>query len=265
MIFFGALSLFFAATACYFFWQNRQNNLSARTLLDQEELLSQENRRLRSEVDRLQAEIAQVGDLLKTREEAIQQKQQKLEQAQTEKEGLAAEKQARENEQKAQKAAKEERERKLREAGRVPDVVMTKQDDRTTFTISTQALFKGFEPNLKEDGRNLLKKLLGNLKNELVDNELRVEAHSDNDPITGPAKERFPTNWDLSSSRAAAVVRFLVEQNAVPANRIVAVGHGDSRPLGDNSTKEGRAQNRRIELILEALPRSLQVSTPAPQ
>jgi chemotaxis protein MotB len=75
-----------------------------------------------------------------------------------------------------------------------------------------------------------------------------VEGHSDDRPIR---TARYPSNWELSSARAGAVVRWLTEQGGVPAHRIRALGLADTRPVDTNETVEGRARNRRVEILFE--------------
>jgi len=77
-----------------------------------------------------------------------------------------------------------------------------------------------------------------------------VEGHSDNLPIRGAA---FPSNWELSAARAGAVVRFLATHGLAPV-RLEAVGHADTRPVGDNTTEEGRRRNRRVEILVRTGP-----------
>jgi chemotaxis protein MotB len=72
-----------------------------------------------------------------------------------------------------------------------------------------------------------------------------VMGHTDNVQIS---TERFRSNWELSSARAAAVVTELLRLAPIPANRIIAQGMADTRPLASNATPEGRAQNRRVEV-----------------
>jgi len=76
---------------------------------------------------------------------------------------------------------------------------------------------------------------------------LRVDGHTDDVPLSGTG--RFRDNWELSTERATAVVKFLIE-NGVPANRLVAAGFGEYQPLDTEDTAEARARNRRIELKL---------------
>src|SRR5690606_32808416 len=76
---------------------------------------------------------------------------------------------------------------------------------------------------------------------------LRVDGHTDNIPLSGTG--RFRDNWELSTARAVAVVKFLIE-NGVPAERLVAAGFGEFQPLDPENTPEARSRNRRIELKL---------------
>ena len=75
---------------------------------------------------------------------------------------------------------------------------------------------------------------------------ISVEGHTDNVPI---ATEYFPSNWELSTARASNVVRRLVERKIEPGH-LRAVGHADTQPAADNAAPEGRARNRRVNLLL---------------
>jgi chemotaxis protein MotB len=77
-------------------------------------------------------------------------------------------------------------------------------------------------------------------------NDIEVEGHTDNLPIT---TSRYPSNWELSSARASSVVRLLIERG-VASVRLVAVGYADTRNISPNTTPEGRAQNRRVTLLI---------------
>jgi chemotaxis protein MotB len=69
-------------------------------------------------------------------------------------------------------------------------------------------------------------------------------------PIRASARSRFPSNWELSTARATAAVRFLTEIAGVDPRRLGAVGYGEFRPVADNTTPEGRARNRRIAITI---------------
>lgn len=77
--------------------------------------------------------------------------------------------------------------------------------------------------------------------------EIRVNGHSDNQPIH---TAQFDSNWELSTARAMSVLRLLVNDGGFDPTRISAAGFGEYRPLGDNSTPEGRRMNRRIDLVV---------------
>lgn len=77
---------------------------------------------------------------------------------------------------------------------------------------------------------------------------VQVEGHTDNVPIRS---EQFPSNWELSAARALVVVRLLTDLYGVPPSHIWATAYGEHRPVGDNGSPEGRAKNRRVEVVLQ--------------
>ncbi len=85
---------------------------------------------------------------------------------------------------------------------------------------------------------------------KLTDKQILIQGHTDNVPIGGVLKEKYPTNWELSVDRATHVVRFLQEKGGVPPEMLVAAGYGPYRPVASNESDDGRSQNRRIEIVL---------------
>lgn len=81
--------------------------------------------------------------------------------------------------------------------------------------------------------------------------DLRIEGHSDNLPIHNA---QFDSNWELSAARATHIARLFLELNAIPAERISAAGYAEYHPVASNSTAEGRAKNRRVDLVV--MPRT---------
>ncbi|MGX5175163.1 flagellar motor protein MotB [Aliikangiella sp. IMCC44653] len=77
--------------------------------------------------------------------------------------------------------------------------------------------------------------------------EIRVAGHTDNLPIDN---EYFRSNWELSGGRAASVTRELLKSGALDRNRFVITGYADTKPIADNTTRDGRAANRRVEIII---------------
>lgn len=109
--------------------------------------------------------------------------------------------------------------------------------------VKDVALFDVASDELREDSKPVLE-----LVNDLFGKSksvLSIEGHTDNVPI---ARMRFPSNWELSAARSAAVLRHFVGAG-LQKTRLSIAGYGDLRPIADNATDEGRAQNRRVEFV----------------
>ena len=119
---------------------------------------------------------------------------------------------------------------------------------RLVVKLASSILFDSGKTELKAEGQAALANLATALKS-LNDREFLVAGHTDNVPIK---TARFKTNWDLSTARAVEVVQFLITQGMTSSN-IGAAGYGENDPVADNSTEDGKAQNRRIEVILMPL------------
>jgi chemotaxis protein MotB len=78
-------------------------------------------------------------------------------------------------------------------------------------------------------------------------NPLRLEGHTDDVPIS---TAQFPSNWELSTARATNGLKYMLKNFDVDANKISATGYAEFRPIADNATTEGRARNRRVDLVL---------------
>ncbi|HHH38687.1 MAG TPA: hypothetical protein ENK50_03820 [Sedimenticola sp.] len=114
--------------------------------------------------------------------------------------------------------------------------------------MGEKILFDPGSAELKAAGRRLLAELARHLAGG--EGIISVEGHSDDRPI---ANGRFPSNWELSSGRAAAVSRFLIAAG-LQARRMRVVGYGSTRPLESNATPAGRARNRRVSLVVHLRP-----------
>ncbi|MAY56718.1 MAG: OmpA family protein [Pseudomonadota bacterium] len=113
-----------------------------------------------------------------------------------------------------------------------------------TLRIADNLLFDSGEAELRYEGMILISQLTEVL--EAFSGNISVEGHTDNIPISTP---RFPSNWELSSARAISVLRFL-ESDGIDPSRMRAIGYADTQPLQSNASAEGRAGNRRVELVL---------------
>jgi len=120
-------------------------------------------------------------------------------------------------------------------------------------TLVNELLFPEGGWTLDAKGEAALAKIAPTLAG-LQGQQIVVEGFTDNEPIGPALRARFPSNLELSSARADAVVRYLVAKG-VPQNIISAQGFGESRPVAGNDTAQGRAKNRRVEIVITAASR----------
>lgn len=97
--------------------------------------------------------------------------------------------------------------------------------------------------------------VLSQLAESLPQGPIRVEGHTDNVPIH---TQQFATNWELSSARATAIARFLLDHSELKPTEMAAAGYAEFHPVDNNSTEDGRAKNRRVDVILLSHPVSSQ-------
>jgi len=116
---------------------------------------------------------------------------------------------------------------------------------RIVINLPDNVLFATGHSIVNPEGQIALKQIAAVLK-EFSDRSFQVEGHTDNVPMKS---SRYPSNWELSTARALNVVHLMIEEG-VDAKNISASGFGEFQPRADNETKEGRALNRRIEIIM---------------
>ncbi len=114
-------------------------------------------------------------------------------------------------------------------------------------SFDSSLLFESGSAALKPEARKMLGEVSERLKPYSGRNLIQVEGHTDNVPI---ASAVYPSNWELSTARASAVVREMVKKHGFDPAYMSAAGFADSRPIADNKTTEGRQKNRRIDIIL---------------
>jgi len=128
----------------------------------------------------------------------------------------------------------------------IADAINSEVTERgLTIHIKDYALFESGKADLKSEAIVVLETVadeIGQIRNHVV-----VEGHTDNMPINTP---RFPSNWELSTARATNVLRFLVEKKNFTPDRISARGFGEYRPVASNATGNGRAKNRRVDIVI---------------
>jgi chemotaxis protein MotB len=128
------------------------------------------------------------------------------------------------------------------EAGQIE---LTELRGKMTVKMKDKVLFSSGSAALGKDGRSALQAVADALRN-VQGKTIRVEGHTDNVPTKGSG---FPSNWELSTARSLAVVRFL-QSAGVDPTKLAAAGYSEFQPVADNESPEGRSQNRRIEIVL---------------
>ena len=119
------------------------------------------------------------------------------------------------------------------------------EQGRIVINLPNNVLFKSGSANINAEGKEALAQIASVLS-QFSNRRFQIEGHTDNKPISSA---RFPSNWELSTSRALTVVHLLTDMDVIPEN-ISAAGFGEFRPRADNETEEGRQLNRRIEIIM---------------
>jgi chemotaxis protein MotB len=118
-------------------------------------------------------------------------------------------------------------------------------DGRMVLQLQTDILFSSGSAKLSDVGLATIQQV-GKLLSEIPDRRFQVEGHTDNVPIK---TKTYPSNWELASARAINVLTAMVDAG-MPANRLSAAAYADTRPTHSNDSEDGRAQNRRIDIVL---------------
>jgi chemotaxis protein MotB len=127
-------------------------------------------------------------------------------------------------------------------------VTISELKGKLTVNMLNAILFDSGKAEVKPEGMEVLQKVVDILKN-VTDKAIRIEGHTDNVLIVGELTRKYPTNWELSAARAINVTRYLQKQGIDPT-LLSAVAYGEFKPVASNDTEEGKAKNRRIEIIL---------------
>ena len=199
--------------------------------------------RLSNQIASLREQLRQIASALELQEQMTADKEQELEQVSRRLNTLLAERVNQLEQYQSEFFA------------RLRDILAGNENVRIVgdrFLLPSELLFASASAELGEEGRQELDKLAKLLLDvsakipEDVDWILRIDGHTDVIPINTP---RFPSNWELSTARAVAVVRYLAAQG-VPERRMAAAGFGEFFPVAEGTSPEALQRNRRIELKL---------------
>lgn len=207
---------------------------STRAQLDQARAEADKAKKLNLELEQTKAELARLKDLSDSEKKALEQK-------------LTEQQIAMEKFKATTVQADSQLEESLKKELADKDVQISRLKDQLKVTVASEILFPSGSAELSQEGVDVLRKV-ANAANKSQD-EVRVEGHTDTDAIAPVLAQYYPTNWELSTARAAVAVRTLEATGMVPASRLAAVGYGDSQPVAPNDTVEGKAKNRRVEIV----------------
>jgi len=146
-------------------------------------------------------------------------------------------------------ALKQKIEQELANNGVDDAQVSLRDDNSVVVNLRSEALFGSGRARLSAGGQELMAKVGSSLTG--MSNNIAVEGHTDSIPVSGELLAIFPSNWELSVARAANTVNYLQNTAGVDADRLSAAGFGENRPVTSNETREGRALNRRVEIVVK--------------
>jgi len=135
-------------------------------------------------------------------------------------------------------------EKGLKQMG-IKGATVSKVERGVVIRIPDEALFEPGRAEVKEDFKEQLDKTGVLLKD--LPNQIQIEGHTDNIPIHTAV---YPSNWELSTARAIAIMRHYVERNDLPPQKFAIAGYSEYRPIDSNDSPEGRSRNRRIDILV---------------
>lgn len=146
----------------------------------------------------------------------------------------------------------EELQQYVEQNGMGSDVMVVKSGDEILVRFASNLLFDTGKAVIRPEAEEIM----SGITEAMVYyspriNMIRIEGHTDNVPIR---TREFPSNWELSTTRAVNVLRYVIEQHGYPLDKISAVGYGEYHPVGDNSIEEGRRMNRRVDFVIDVMP-----------
>jgi len=144
-----------------------------------------------------------------------------------------------------------------------PGIRVKETPEGLAIEVGADILFDSGKADLKPQGRTTIKSIVDIIKGQGTDETLRVDGHTDNEPIK---RSGWKDNWDLSAARARTVLTAMISEGIAP-ERVFLAGFALYRPMATNDTPQGRQQNRRVEILI--MPKfklsTLTTQPPAPQ
>jgi len=129
------------------------------------------------------------------------------------------------------------------------EITITQLRGKLKVNMVDEILFDSGKTTIKPQGLEVLERV-GSILLDVKDKAISIEGHTDDVPIGAELSKQYPTNWELSAVRATTVARYLQEKIGINPGQLSAAGYGEYQPVASNESEEGRAKNRRIEIVL---------------
>jgi chemotaxis protein MotB len=201
---------------------------------------------LRAKEDTLSKNIVSLRNQISELEKGNEELQQRVDTLQAEAEALERE---REQEMKEMKSTYEDLLEGMKSEIDKGKITITQLKGKLKVNMLDEILFGSGRTTIKSEGVEVLERV-GEILLNVKDRAINVEGHTDNVPIGPELARRSPTNWERSAARATNVARYLQETTGIDPTLLSATGYGEYHPVASNDTEEGRARNRRIEIVL---------------
>ncbi len=226
--------------------------------------LKLKNLSLEREVARLKEDTAELEKILRAREDTLSKNivslrnqiselekeneglQQRVDTLQAEAEALERQRQ---EEVKEMKSTYEDLLEGMKSEIEKGKITITQLKGKLKVNMLDEILFDSGRTTIKPEGVEVLERV-GEILLNVKDRAINVEGHTDDVPIGPELARRYPTNWELSAARATNVARYLQEKIGIDPSLLSATGYGEYHPVASNEDEEGRARNRRIEIVL---------------
>jgi len=214
--------------------------------LELEKILKSKSDTLSENIIDLRAHIADLKNENTVLLDRILALQDKNEAFQSKAEALERE---REKEKKAMKSTYENLLQDMKSEIEKGKITITQLKGKLTVNMLDEILFDSGKTTIKPQGIEVLERV-GKILLTVKDRTINIEGHTDNVPIGPVLGKKYPTNWELSAARATNVARYLQEKIGIDPQLLSATGYGEYQPVASNENEEGRAKNRRIEIVL---------------
>lgn len=149
----------------------------------------------------------------------------------------------------AEKNRLEQARRSMEQRLRGTGVSVKVKEGHISVVLPSSVLFNSGQTKLKKSAKKSLAKVCGVLKKDFPNETIRIEGHTDSDPIKR-TKQVYKSNWELSSARAATVLHYLVEKCHLNPKKLYLAGFGKYQPVASNKNKSGKRKNRRVEIVV---------------